>query len=134
MEVQFVASFAPIVRDAEAARAFYGDALGLSFEGSEGEYVFTHKLGGAKHFGLWPLAEAAESCFHRKRWPKEVPVPQAALELEVDDVAAAAAELEAGGQRLIHGARQEPWGQTIARLLTADGLLLGLCHTPALHR
>jgi catechol 2,3-dioxygenase-like lactoylglutathione lyase family enzyme len=32
MEVQFVASVAPIVRDAEAARWFYRDALGLPFE------------------------------------------------------------------------------------------------------
>jgi len=134
MKILFIAGFAPIVADPAAAWAFYVGKLALPLDESAGDYVFTHKLGGAKHFGLWPLAEAAESCFHRKRWPKEIPVPQAALELEVDDVAAAAAELEAGGQRLIHGARQEPWGQTIARLLTADGLLLGLCHTPALHR
>ena len=36
MDVQFVASIAPIVRDAVAARAFYQGALGLSFEGGEG--------------------------------------------------------------------------------------------------
>src|SRR5213078_3632357 len=53
MEIQFVASVAPIVRDTEVARAFYGDALGLSFEGSDGEYVFTQKLDGTK---LWALA------------------------------------------------------------------------------
>jgi hypothetical protein len=34
---------------------------------------------------------------------------------------------------LIHGARTEPWGQTIARLLSADGLLIGLTNTPHLH-
>jgi catechol 2,3-dioxygenase-like lactoylglutathione lyase family enzyme len=33
MDVQFGASVAPIVRDADAARSFYRDALGLSFEG-----------------------------------------------------------------------------------------------------
>src|SRR2546427_645720 len=83
MEVQFVASFAPIVRDAEAARAFYGDALGLSFEGSDGEYVFTQKLDGTKHFGLWPLSEAATACFGTTEWPSEIPVPQASIEFEV---------------------------------------------------
>src|SRR2546423_14811142 len=97
MDVQFVASVAPIVRDAEAARAFYRDALGLSFEGSDGDYVFTHKLDGTKHFGLWPLSEAATACFGTTEWPGEIPVPQASIEFEVADVAAAAGELEANG-------------------------------------
>src|SRR5437879_8774492 len=90
MDVQFVASVAPIVRDDKAARAFYADALGLSFEGGEGDYVFTHRLDGTKHFGLWPLAEAATACFGTREWPSEVPVPQASIEFEVSDVAAAA--------------------------------------------
>ena len=30
-------------------------------------------------------------------------------------------------------ARTEPWNQTIARLQTAEGLLVGLCYTPWLH-
>ena len=120
MEVQFVASFAPIVRDAEVARAFYGDALGLSFEGSEGEYVFTQKLDGTKHFGLWPLSEAATACFGIREWPSEIPVPQASIEFEVADVAAAAKELETKGYRLIHDARTEPWTQITARLLSPE--------------
>jgi catechol 2,3-dioxygenase-like lactoylglutathione lyase family enzyme len=74
MDVQFVASVAPIVRDTEAARAFYGDALGLSFEGVEGDYMFTQKLAGTKHFGLWPLAEAATACFGTTEWPSDIPV------------------------------------------------------------
>ncbi|MEZ5411874.1 MAG: hypothetical protein R2761_27820 [Acidimicrobiales bacterium] len=48
-------------------------------------------------------------------------------------VAAAATELEAAGHRLLHGARTEPWGQTLARLLGPEGLLIGVCHTPWLH-
>jgi catechol 2,3-dioxygenase-like lactoylglutathione lyase family enzyme len=52
VKVLFVASVSPIVRDSEASRAFYGDALGLSFEGGEGDYVFTERLGGVKHFGM----------------------------------------------------------------------------------
>ena len=50
MEVQFVASIAPIVRDLEAARAFYQGALGLSLEGGGGgDYKYTHRLEGTKH-------------------------------------------------------------------------------------
>ena len=131
MNILFLTSVAPIVRDGEASRTFYGDALGLEFEGQEGDYVFTHELKGAKHFGLWPLSEAASACFGTTEWPAEVPVPQASIEFEVADVAAAAAELTSKGYRLIHDARTEPWGQITARLLSPEGLLVAVCFTPA---
>lgn len=133
MDVQFVASVAPIVRDVEATRAFYQDALGLSFEGGEGDYVFTQKLAGTKHFGLWPLAEAARACFGTGRWPEDIPVPQASVEFEVADVGDAARELQSKGYRLIHEARTEPWTQVTARLLSPEGLLVAVCYTPWLH-
>jgi len=60
-------------------------------------------------------------------------MPQASIEFEVLDVAAAAAELEANGHTLIHGVRTEPWGQVIARLLGPEGLLIGICYTPWHH-
>jgi catechol 2,3-dioxygenase-like lactoylglutathione lyase family enzyme len=131
MEVQFVTSVAPIVRDAEVSRSFYADALGLAFEGQEGDYVFTHELEGMNHFGLWPLSEAANACFGTTEWPTEIPAPQASIEFEVADVKAAAAELTAKGHRLIHDARTEPWGQITARLLSPEGLLVAVCYTPA---
>jgi catechol 2,3-dioxygenase-like lactoylglutathione lyase family enzyme len=133
MDIQFVASVAPITADPEAALRFYAGALNLSFEGAEGDYVFTHRLAGVKHFGLWPLAEAAKASFGVDQWPADVPVPQASIEFEVADVAAAAAELEASGHRLIHGARTEPWAQVTARLLSPEGLLVAVCYTPAFH-
>jgi len=134
MDVEFVASVAPIVRDVDAARAFYRDALGLSFEGgADGDYAYTHRLEGTKHFGLWPLSEAAKACFGTAEWPAEIPIPQASIEFEVPDVAAAADELEAKGYRLIHDARTEPWGQITARVLGPEGLLVAVCFTPAFH-
>jgi catechol 2,3-dioxygenase-like lactoylglutathione lyase family enzyme len=133
MDVQFVASIAPIVRDADATRVFYQDALGLSFEGEEGNYMFTQKLEGTKHFGLWPLSEAAGACFGTTEWPSDIPIPQASIEFEVADVAAAAAELTAKGYRLIHQARTEPWAQITARLLSPEGLLVAVCYTPSFH-
>jgi catechol 2,3-dioxygenase-like lactoylglutathione lyase family enzyme len=133
MDVRFVASIAPIVRDADATLSFYRDALGLSFEGEDGDYVFTQKLEGTKHFGLWPLAEAARACFGTTEWPSDIPVPQASIEFEVADVAAAAAELTAKGYRLIHEARTEPWAQITARLLSPEGLLVAVCYTPSFH-
>src|SRR5271156_6322748 len=133
MQVQFVTSVAPIVRDVEVSRSFYADALGLGFEGQEGDYVFTHELEGTKHFGLWPLSEAANACFGTTEWPGDIPTPQASIEFEVPDVADAAAELTAKGYRLIHGSRAEPWGQTTARLLSPEGLLVAVCYSPAFH-
>lgn len=128
-----MASVAPIVCDLEASHAFYRDGLGLSFEGQAGDYLFTHDLTGTKHFGLWPLAEAAEACFGTGTWPSDLPMPQVSIEFEVGDVAAAADELSGKGYRLLHGARTEPWGQVTARLLSPEGLLAAVCYTPAFH-
>lgn len=134
MKVDFVASFSPIVSDPGASTGFYREALGLSFEGGEaGAYMFTEQLAGVKHFGLWPLQEAAQACFGTNQWPAEVPVPQASVEFEVTDVAEAAAELKASGHQLLHGARTEPWGQITARLLSPEGLLVAVCYTPWFH-
>ena len=133
MDIQFVTSVAPIVRDADASRSFYGDGLGLNFEGEEGDYSFTHKLDGVKHFGLWPLSEAARACFGTPGWPVSIPVPQASIEFEVADVPAASAELTAKGYQLLHDARTEPWTQITARLLSPEGLLVAVCYTPAFH-
>jgi catechol 2,3-dioxygenase-like lactoylglutathione lyase family enzyme len=131
MKVLFVAGVAPIVPDPSAARALYIDALGLPL--TDEEYAHTTELGGVRHFGLWPLREAALACFGTPEWPSEIPVPQASIEFEVEDVAAAADELVARGHRLIHGAKTEPWGQTVARLLGPEGLLIGLSYAPWYH-
>jgi hypothetical protein len=47
-------------------------------------------------------------------------------------VEAAAQELEAHGFQLIHGAREEPWGQTVARLLI-EGAIIGISFVPSMH-
>ncbi len=133
MEILFVAGFASIVPDPAAAAQFYRDDLGLPFETVMGDYLAVDGFPGANHLGLWPLHDAAMSCFGTAEWPGEVPVPQATIDLEVADVAASADELVAKGYKLIHDTKTEPWGQVIARLLAPEGTLVGLCHTPWLH-
>jgi len=133
MKVLFVASFSPIVADPKAARRLFIDGLDLPLDQSQGDYVYGDKLAGSKHFGLWPLEEAARSCFGVDTWPAHLRVPQASVEFEVEDVAAAAAELVGKGHELIHPVRTEPWGQTIARVLSPDGLVVGVCYTPWMH-
>jgi hypothetical protein len=125
----FIAGFGPIVSDPTASRALYRDLLAIPFEETEG-YLHTNALDGAKSFGLWPLEHAARSCFGTPEWPRSVPVPQAWIEFDVANVAAATKAFEARGYRPLVAARTEPWGQTVTRLLGPEGLLVGLTYTP----
>ena len=137
MNVQFVAGIAVVAADPPRSRELYVDALGLPLEAGEGEeYFHSERVDGTRHFGVWPLAQAAQACFGKDEWPAEVTVPQASIEFEVEDAAAvagAAAELEERGFRLLHGAREEPWGQTVARLLSVEGLIVGISYAPWFH-
>jgi hypothetical protein len=89
-------------------------------------------LQGAKHFALWPLSQAAQSCFGNDFWPDHVPVPQAWLEFEVENVEKATANLESLGHRMLVKNKRESWGQTVSRFLSPEGLLVGITLTPAL--
>src|SRR6185312_3992051 len=88
MQVQFVAGFGPVVKEMDAATHFYADDLGLPLEGDE-TYRTTEAVDGVKHFALWPLSAAAESCFGSTTWPSQVPEPQGWIEFDVADVTAA---------------------------------------------
>jgi len=131
IDIQFIAGFGPIVRVPESRR-LYGELLGVGFEEEKGGYLHTEALDGAKTFALWPLSQAAQSCFGAEEWPRDLPVPQAWIEFDVEDVAAATAEAEAGGETMLVKCKTEPWGQTVSRFLSPEGLLVGLTHTPAL--
>jgi hypothetical protein len=130
LKVLFIAGFGPVGRDLESSRKLYSHALGISFEEGPGGYLHTGELDGAKHFAIWPLAQASESCFGTDRWPSELSIPQAWIEFDVEDIQAASDELRKQGYRLLVAARKEPWGQTVTRLLGPEGLLVGVTHTP----
>ena len=130
MKVLFIAGFGPITADVEGSRRLYEDALGIAFKLEDGEYRHTEELKGANSFAVWPLEQAAESCFGAKEWPSDIPRPQAWLEFDVEDVAAATAEMESRGYRLLVANRTEPWGQVVSRVLSPEGLLVGLTMTP----
>jgi hypothetical protein len=42
-------------------------------------------------------------------------------------------ELEQAGYELPHGAREEPWGQTVPQLQSPEGAIIGISFTPVLH-
>lgn len=138
MKILFIGSVGVITRDRAEGRRLFADGLGLPLKTVEGaDFLFTQKLEGSRYFGVWPLSEAARVCFGRDRWPSNRPVPQMFLEFEVGDaesVAQAASELESKGYALLHPARKDPWGQTVARLQTEDGLIIGISYVPWMHR
>jgi catechol 2,3-dioxygenase-like lactoylglutathione lyase family enzyme len=136
MKASFVAGFGPIVRDMDASRAFWGSGLGIELQEISPGYWVSDKLEGVKHFGMWPLSQAAEAIFGTDQWPADIPQPTAWMELDIespDAVAPAVAELEAAGHRILRDAHDEPWGQTTSRLLSPEGVLVGVTYTPWMH-
>jgi len=138
LNIVFVAGVAAVAADPPESRKLYLDALNLPLApaGEGSEYYSSEKVGGCKHFGVWPLSDAAQACFGTDEWPADRTTPQASLEFEVEDAAAVevgARELAEKGFELLHPTRVEPWGQTIARVLSAEGLIVGVSFAPWLH-
>jgi catechol 2,3-dioxygenase-like lactoylglutathione lyase family enzyme len=134
IDVLFVVGFGPIVRDVEANLTLFRDTLGLpvSAGSQEPDYFTTSKLEGVKNFGMWPLYRAALSCFGQPAWPADVPAPNAWIKFDVADIEAATRTMKAKGYRLLVEAQREPWGQTVTRLLSPDGVLVGVTLTPSM--
>jgi catechol 2,3-dioxygenase-like lactoylglutathione lyase family enzyme len=135
MNVLLITSVSVIVADPPQSHKLYIDALGLPLEDGGDGYRYSEHIPGARHFGVWPLSEAAKACFGTPDWPADRVVPQASVEFEVEDedaVTAAAEELQRAGHELLHSAHTEPWGQVVARILTEDGVIVGISHVPSL--
>ncbi len=137
MKIEFVASVAVITADPPESRKLYVGMLGLPLEADPtGDYYSSGAIEGSKHFGVWPLAHAADACFGTPEWPSDRRVPQASIEFEVADVAAVAAaeqELTEAGFDLLHTTKVEPWGQTVVRVQDADGTIVGISYAPWMH-
>jgi hypothetical protein len=131
-KVLFIAGFGPILRQETAGRKLFRDALGIRFKEEKDGYLHTEALPGAMTFALWPLPQAAQSCFGTDHWPDQITPPQAWLEFDVDSVERATAKLESLGYRMLVKNKKEPWGQTVSRFLTPEGLLIGVTMTPSL--
>jgi catechol 2,3-dioxygenase-like lactoylglutathione lyase family enzyme len=136
MNIEFLATVAVIAPDPINSRNLYVEALGLPLRGEGDGYYHSEQIDGCKSFGIWPLSQAAQACFGTSQWPAGRPVPQVSIEFDVADAAAvdpAARELEQAGYELLHGAREEPWGQTVARLQSPEGAIIGVSYAPVLH-
>lgn len=94
------ASVAVISADPDVSALVYVNALGLPLESGEGDDHRHSESVG----GSRPFGV----------WP----------------LTAAARELADAGLDLIHAARTEPWGQTVARLQSLDGRVVGISFAP----
>lgn len=136
MDVEFIAGFGPIGVDPSTTLGFWSRTVGIEFDEVAPDYHHASNLGGAKVFALWPLAQAARATFGTDVWPEDRTVPQAWIELELSSPEAvedAVEELRAKGQEILVRAHEEPWGQTTARLLSPEGLLVGVSYLPSFH-
>ena len=126
--IRHLAGIAEIVDDLEAAVSFYRDGLGLKVDSSETDYASV-EVPGVLHFGVWSREAAAEATFGDKAAVERIS-PGFTIEFEVDEVPAAAQSLERRRLQLVHGPREEPWGQTTARFPSPSGVICGFAETP----
>jgi hypothetical protein len=132
VKLLFIAGFGPIDRNVAESRMLYGGAFGIPFKEEADGYLDTQAVQGARSFALWPLSQAALSCFGKDSWPDNVPAPQAWLEFEVESVENATSMLESRGYEMLVKNKKEPWGQIVSRFISPEGLLAGVTFTPSM--
>ena len=124
MEILFITSMSVIAADPATSRRLYVDALGLPLSRTpRGDYFHTRAVEGAKHFGVWPLAQAAQACFGTAELaggPAGAAGQHRVRGRDAAAVAAAEQELTRHGLRPAARRATEPWGQTVARLQSAE--------------
>ena len=135
MNILFITGFAVVAPDPPKSRELYVEALGLPLAAGGAGSTGTARKSPAAALRRLAASQAAEACFGTRVGPAELTVPQASVEFEVEDAdaVAAAARSSKRGFELLHPARQEPWGQTVARLLSSEGLIVGISYAPLLH-
>lgn len=134
MKVEFITGIATVTLDPAGSRRMYRDTIGLPLEGED--YIHSENIPGVRHFGVWPLSQASEACFGTSDWPADRTVPQASIEFELADadaVRAAETELRDAGYEILHPTRTEPWGQVVVRVLSPEGLIIGISYAPSMH-
>ncbi|MER7716175.1 VOC family protein [Streptomyces flaveolus] len=108
--------------DPDRSRAFYGEQLGLAVHrefGTGSERGTVYFLGG----GFLEVSGRAEA----------PPSPALALWLQVEDAAAAEAELRAKGVGIVRPPVKEPWGLVEMWIADPDGTRIVLVEVPADH-
>ena len=79
MNVKFISSVSLITADLGHSHKLFIKALGLPLHAASpgDDYFFSEEVGGAKHFGVWPLSQAAQACFGTPEWPSDTTILRA---------------------------------------------------------
>ncbi len=126
--IRHFAGIAEIVEDIEAAVSFYQDALGLDVERHSEGYALVN-LPGVLHFGIWSRREAAQATYGDPEAAERIPLGFS-VGFEVDNVESAVERISGSGRELIHGRKNEPWGQVTSRFLMPSASLGEIAETP----
>ncbi len=135
MNVLFIASIAVVTADPPQGRELFIDALGLPLEANATATTPAPASPAATTSVFGPSRRRLRHASVRPSGPP-TGLSSGSIEFEVEDVGAVAAagdELQQAGFELMHPARTEPWGQTVARLLTQDGPIVSISYAPAFH-
>jgi hypothetical protein len=63
MNILFIASVAVVTADPPQSRKLFIDAIRRPLDGEGEGHYSSGSIPGSKHFGVWPLTQAAEACF-----------------------------------------------------------------------
>jgi hypothetical protein len=77
-------------------------------------------------------ARCSVSVLARIPGPRRFLRPKPGSSLTFEDVEQATVELDSQGHQMLVKNRKEPWGQTVSRFITPEGLLLGITFTPSM--
>lgn len=134
INVLFIAGFGPITPSPEKSQSLYINVLNLPLKAIQGNETYLSseqgEIKGVNHFAVWPLNQASQSCFGLENWPSDITIPQSWIEFEVEDISKASEEMLSKGYDLLVNNRVEPWGQSVTRFLSPEGMLIGLTVTP----
>ena len=109
-----------IVEDINTSRRFYQDLFGLEVEHDFGENVVFKNA-----FSLWERRRAGEIIFDGKETAfKGSAVKPLELYFETTDLDTVWSLMRQKRPAVIHGPREEPWGQRTVRLFDPDGFIV----------
>ena len=124
MKLRYVTLF---VADVPRARAFYEAAFGLEvgFVHESGKYAELATGDTKLALSAHPLARDVVGIAYAEA-ARDRPPPPLEISFGVDDVRAAHARAVAAGAVSVKPPTAMPWGQTVAYLRDADGIIVGL--------
>ena len=136
MEIEFVSGMAVIAPDPAQSRGLYVDTLGLPLTSEGGDYFHSEHIPGAKHFGVWPLSQAAQACFGSEQWPaapRHSAGQHRVRRRRHDPRAGRRRRVVGRGLRAAAPGAPGAVGQTVVRLLSPEGAIVGVSYIPSMH-